>query len=487
MQIGEVVVETLDDSVTMEGTALRCTIRLVEIPTPIMGAQIKVISEYTEFVLTGTLSTIDYLLAGNITGVSPGMGQFGTQVAITGQDLIGLAGLSVTLKSVRLGSIEAEITQSSQDQVVVRASTGTAGNVDIRLNSTQTLSNGVILDGPYNFLGNGWTQLTDGKIDSIIPPAAQEGSVILLCGSSILGGGSAITMVSILGLESSNFSATLVAPVIGMPASECITATVPAPPSSDPPPQQGGVNLTSNTQAIVEAQSGVQFQYASITTVTPSEGQEFTQVTISGFHLLSGYSEAEVTPEVFLSGVMATVTNYSPTEIIVQAAPSSMTDIPGDVNIQVTRFEVTSVITLFNSWTYRTSGEIYTVTPSFGQYGTYITVGGNNLLGYGTSLQLALVTITGGSPVAAQVISSSSSQVVLEVPLPSNMSYVGPASIELRSDNGAQITGVDVFEYRVRGEVTGVSPSSGQNGTRGKLIHALQVEYEGVGLIYQCP
>ena len=462
---------------SVELSGFFCIIRLVEIANPIPGAQIEIISNYTDFVLSGDLSTVDYFLAGNITGVNPGMGQFGTQVTITGENLVGL-GAGVTLKSVQLGNVEGDVVQSSQDQVIVRAANGILGDVDIQINSTQTFGGGDVLDGPYNYLPNGWTQVADGNITNIVPPAAQEGAVILLCGDDLLGGGSVITNISILGMESSSFSATLVTPVAGLTVQECINATVPAPPLTEPAPQQGGVNLTSDTQAVVQTQGQVLFRYASITSVSPNEGQEFTRVTISGFHLLSGYNESDVTPQVYLSGVVANVTSYSPTEIVVRASPSDTVDVTGDVTIQVTNFNITSVISLLNSWTYRTSGKIETVTPPFGQYGTHVTINGTNLLGYAANLQQASVTTVGGSPVIAQVISSSSSQVILEIPIPSNASYVGNASIELMSENGAQIFGADVFEYRVSGEVTGVSPTSGQNGTRGKCIHALQIRLE---------
>ena len=454
-------------------------VRLVEITSRMAEAQIECVTEYTKFVLKGTLSTIDYRLAGNVTGVSPGTGQFGTRVTITGQDLVGV-GQGVTLKSVRLGNAEGEIVQSSQGQIIIRAPTGIPGNVDIRINSTQMLE-GVadVLDGPYNYLPNGWMQMPDGNITTIVPPAAQEGSAILLCGNNLLGGGSVITAVSILGSESSNFSTTLVMPIPGLPAPECINATVPAPNSLEPAPQQGGVNITSDTQAVVRTQGEVLFRYASITSVNPSKGQEFTRVNITGFHLLSGYNESEVTPEVYLSGVKGNVTSYAPTEIVVQASSSDTINVTGDIIIQVTKFSITSVVYVNNSWTYLSPGKIENVTPSFGQYGTHVTISGTNLLGYAANLQKASVTAVGGSPVIAQVINSSSSQVILEIPMPSNASYVGNASIELTSENGAQIYSADVFEYRARGEVTEISPASGQNGTRGEWIHALQIELKG--------
>ena len=42
------------------------------------------------------------------------------------------------------------------------------------------------------------------------------------------------------------------------------------------------------------------------------------------------------------------------------------------------------------------------------------------------------------------------------------------ADIVLYADNGAEVKGTGLFEFRKRGSINQVSPASGQNGTFGK-------------------
>ena len=45
---------------------------------------------------------------------------------------------------------------------------------------------------------------------------------------------------------------------------------------------------------------------------------------------------------------------------------------------------------------------------------------------------------------------------------------VGMADIVLFADNGAEVKGIGLFEFRKKGSINRVSPASGQNGTSGK-------------------
>ena len=394
------------------------------------------------------------------------MGQLGTQVTINGMNLIGFGMLSLSLSQVLLGGNQAEIISSFQTQVVVRASSGQVGPGDVQLNSTQVV-NGVVLNGPYTFMAGGWNQLQDGQITEITPPAAQAGSLIYLCGNHLLGGGNSTANVTIIGTAATNFSSSLISdPVSGSPT-ECISAVVP---SNSSGLTMGGVNLTADTNAIIMTQPGITFEYASINPPSPAVGQEFTQVVISGTQLLSGYSTS-VTPMVYLSGVPAKVITSTPQQVTVSAGipPQSVLNTIGDVKISVNSSGLTFTVSRPGAWTYRVPGQIATVSPSYGQQGTRITITGSNLLGYGNTLARANFTRTGTTPVAATIISFSSTQVVLSVPTPANVGYTGNATIELIADNGARVTGDDAFEYRVAGTITAVHPSSGQNGTFGEL------------------
>ena len=467
--VGGVQVMRFNPSVLSEDFSL-FTIRLVEIDSEILQAPINLVTQYGT-VFPFQSHTINYRLAGNITSVSPSTGQRGTLVTITGSNLLGhgdesmsLNIGSVTLHQVELGTNQAEVISSSQTQVVVRAGTGPAGVGNVRLNSTQTV-NGIVLNGPYTFLAGSWTQREDGLVTEITPPAAQAGSTVFLCGTSLYGGGSSIINATVIG-NVANFTSSLVSdPIPGSPT-ECVSAIVPAASGTT----MGAVTLTANTNALIESQTGVTFQYASINSPTPSSGQSYTQVTITGTELLSGYGDSQVTTAVFLSGVQATVINASPQQVIVTAGvpPMSAINTPGGVVIRVTISGLSFQVALQGAWTYLSEGQINMTDPSFGQRGTRITLNGMNLLGYGSQLTAANILGTGSTSATATIVSGSATEVVLGMPSPVMAGYTGPATIELIADNGARVTGMNMFEYRTEGVITAVQPTSGQDGTFGK-------------------
>ena len=432
-------------------------------------------TQYQQFDLPVSL---DFYLQrpGVIESVVPSQGQRGTVVTITGRRLLGLGG-SISLSRVLLGETEADITgdRNNENTIQIRAGgRGMPGNVSITINTTHTFTPGVF-DGPYIFLANAWVLLEDVLVRDIVPPAAQPGKAVLLCGDRLLGGGNTISTLLLASQTTSQFNSTPLA--LESPASiseECVTAVVPTPQPGAM--VTGRVVLTANTGAIVESTNN--FTFAAINSVSPVRGQPGTVVTITGVALLSGYDTA--TPTVYLSGVQASVMTYDSTTVIVMAAipPSpegsgsggtmTVSDLygtAGDVEIVVpanftspTSFSVS----VESRWTYLTPGEITSVSPAFGQFRTQIRINGSNLLGYGSALVRATV---GG--VDANIENTTESQVVLLTPdLGSNRQNV---TIMLFSNSGAVIRGEDLFEYRERGTVMGTEPSRGQNGTYGEF------------------
>ena len=497
VQVGGVNVEVLASQVVGVGYTSNFFIRLVHVPSAILNAPISIISQYGT-VFTITTDLINYELAGNITSVIPPTGQKGTLVTIQGNNLIGLGALEIQITSVTFGGIAAEIISATQSKVIVRVASGAAGPGIIQLNSTQYSDvNGAELPGPYNSVSGLWTQLTDGIITALVPPAGQAGQIVYICGTSLRGGGVTITNVSIAGVPAQIFSQTLVnISDPGLPP-ECLSAIIP---NIDVAllPLKGSVNLTANTEAVVTTQDSLLFEYANISSVNPNQGQEYTYVTIRGIQLLSGYNNLTMTPQVYLSGVQAIVHNYTQNKIIVQASPLNQTNVTnqlGDVEIKVTQYGLTFTVFLANGWSYLTPGEITSVDPPTGQYGTYINITGTNLLGYGTTLQLAIFlgsstgNVVNDPIVTAEIKSFSDFVIILSVPRPANVNYTGFIDIHLIADNGAQVRGQGVFRYLEKGRIVSVSPSEGQRGTYGKLIlliYSIQsLDFKGVFPLHQ--
>ena len=437
------------------------------------GASFVLVTQYQQFALQRSLN-FELQQPGTIASVIPSRGQRGTRVTIRGNRLLG-SGDFISLSRVLLGQIEAEIIGDLQNSEVIEIRAGRGGipgNVSLTINTTHDFPRETTLfPGPYTYLENAWMQLEDGLVRDIIPPAAQPGRTVLLCGDRLLGGGNTISTLLLAGETLSMFNSTPSALMSSTSISqECITAVVPTPSAAG---ITGRVTLEADTGALVESSNT--FAFADITSVTPQRGQPGTIVTISGVALLSGYTMA--TPTVYLSGVQATLLSYSSTRVVVRAANppppvgsgmmSTLDDLfgmAGDISIVVTSTLTnltTFSVSVESSWTYLAPGEITGISPSFGQFRTRIEINGTNLLGYGSSLLNATI-----EDVNAIIVSNATSQVVLLAP------DLGPnqqnATIILFSDSGAVIIGENLFDYREQGVVLNTDPSQGQNGTYGE-------------------
>ena len=469
--IGDLTLERLDT----QGTSLKYAGRFPNFQGS-SSAPIQIVTQYQTFRLDAFLS-FNLNTPPLISAVMPNMGQRGTNVLITGDDLIG-PGRTVAISRVRLGESDAEIDldRSNRMMIRVRATSGTPGVVDVRINTTDTFE-GVMYDGPYLSLRGGWTQLEDGNITDIIPPAAQLGRIILLCGVNLLGGGTSITAIqhgsnTQLQLQTSPSPSTP-----PLPGSECLMAQIPL--------MVQGVNesvitITSDTGSTVVSISN--FTISTIESVSPSRGQPGTVVTIQGQGLLSGYSDA--TPTVYLSEVLAMVLRSSNSEVVVRAGilpnvrprintttnatipPPQIFGVMGSVVIEVPNpldpdnliFNVSNA----TGWQYEEAGVLDSAFPGFGQYGTIINVNGSNLLAYGTSLTHATI---GG--VNATVLDGATN-VLVQLVVPDS-STIGFVDVILFSDTGASVRGVGIFEYRERGVILSAMPDRGQRGTRGEF------------------
>ena len=431
--------------------------RFPNFDTPVSGAGVVIHTQYQQFDI---IRSFNLELAGNITDVNPRWGQRGTNVVIRGLRLLGGSRSNeVSGVMVRLGSTAATVTgQISDTEIRVTVNSGTPGIATVRINTTQTIrvfssQQFLSFDGPYTYQVDAWTQLQDGQVTNIVPLAAQPGRDVMLCGDRLLGGGTTISSVTLAGQTISEFSLTPLNTTGNLTdaGSECISISLPVAP--------GGTNniatIIADTGAVID--STQTFTYAEIRNVSPMRGQFGTRVTISGVSLLSGYNSVD--PQVYLSGVQARVMSVSSNTIVVEAQmppemdpvsaqpmspESSIFGVSGSVEILVNSpFLLTFNVSTDSAWTYEHSGEIESVSPPFGQFGTRVTIQGVNLLGYGTTLTRVTLNDTN-----AIVVEASNATVVLIAPY---LDSFGLVTIALFSDSGAVVRGEELFEYRQRG------------------------------------
>ena len=295
-----------------------------------------------------------YMPSGNVAGVSPSSGQMGTRVTITGT---GLRGWGNHVVNVTLAGVSAQnISTEADTQVIVVAGYSSSSSSSPQ-NVVLTSDSGAVVTG----LGL-WSYLTQGSVTSVSPSVGQEGTVVTIVGSGLLGGGANAVSVTLSGVAAGLVSCSNTTCIVNALANN-IGAGL------------GDVVIVSNTGAVVTGTGA--FTYSTVGTislVTPSQGQWGTLVSITGQRLLGGGSNLT---SVQLSGVaVSTIISVSDTLIVVRAGPASLLGV-GAVSLVSNSG---AVVVQTGGWSYVTASVITSVSPHSGQIGTIVTIQGTNLL-----------------------------------------------------------------------------------------------------------
>ena len=321
-----------------------------------------------------------------ITEVKPDKGQVGTKVIIAGERL--LAGGS-DLSTITLAGVAAayEAGTGSDSEVTVVVKSGgeadKAGDVVLTADSGATVT-----------LDNGFTYIETGAITGANPDNGQEGTALVITGTNMLGGGSKLVSVKLVGVEVNEITES---------NNGNVTVVVDTRASAG----KGDVVLVADTGAIVTKVDG--FSYLAQQTVekiTPAKGQVGTKVTVTGTALLGGGAKVE---SVTLAGAAAaSVDEESDTKIVVTVNDST----PAKGVILITADTGAFVSSDADSWEYLENGEITSVNPARGQINSAVILRGDRLLGGGDSI--ASVTLAG---VAATIESGNNSIIELKAGL----------------------------------------------------------------------
>jgi hypothetical protein len=174
-------------------------------------------------------------------------------------------------------------------------------------------------------------------------------------------------------------------------------------------------------------------------------------VTISGVGLLGG--DTAIT-SVLLDGVEVTqIVSSNNSAIVVIAARSSASNVSGAVRISA---DTGFFFELPSAFQYLDEGIVVAVEPSTGQLGTRVVITGTDLRGSGDRV----VAVTLANVPTALV--NESNTVVHVV---ATEGSAGSGDVVLISESGATVTKANGWTYLPRGNVTAVSPNSGQHGT----------------------
>lgn len=372
-------------------------------------------------------SGFSYLRPGQIQDVSPVSGVAGARVTIFGSRLCG-GGQQVA--RVTLLGLEAQVLAGGTCNrvTVVAADFGASATGDVIIES----DTGAVITGTDRF-----TYIADGNITQVTPSAGQDGTIVLIEGNRLLGGGTraaSVTFDGVAGFVHHSNDSAVAARVFGGP----------------PDGSRGDIVVTSDTGVSVRRVNG--WTYSGISSISPNSGQRGTVVTIRGTALLASGTDVDTIrlSEVLVSSVLSA----SDTEIVVVAGPEIVErEIPGAVTITANNGQVVS---RSDAFTYLLPGQINAVLPSSGQQQTRVTIRGTNLFNYGT--EIVNVTLAG---TAATIEYGNNTEIVV-IAEPSSAVQ---GDVVINTDTGGQVVLVDGWQYVAVASISSVSPGIGQYNT----------------------
>ena len=400
----------------------------------ISGPIILVFDDGAVFDSQGVLFT--YLQV-NVVSVSPSSGQYRTRVTIQGTGLLA-GGLSISAMNLSNVAVENVISQTNTEIIAsaaaFNAANTAAGDIVYTLDTEAQVT-----------IPASWSYVSPGEITSVDPVSGNRGTVVTIMGRNMLGGGAQANTVYLNSI----------------PAEEVLISSdslIQVKAGGGPMQSSGNVTIVADTEAELTSQTNL-FAYrepGSVNSISPSTGQYGTKVNVSGLRFDDGEGIRIIT----VAGVQADIESSTSTSVIVTLQrPSQLGSFEGQVVIESNQGTITQSLQIF---TYLQEGFIATLTPTQGQRGTRITLNGVDLRGGGSSVQSATIA---GTP--ADIMSQTNTEVVLMAgENAASLSNQVMGDIVLTADTGAQVTRVSSWTYVRYGNISSVTPTIGQYGTR---------------------
>ena len=370
---------------------------------------------------------------GQITSVSPSVGQFGTRVDITGSNLLQNAALNIS--SVTLAGVEASIIgEPSDSRIMVQAQDGSGGVTGV---AEITLVSGAEITSDTNF-----QYLERGQITRVTPDNGTVRTRVEITGTNLLGGGTTVTDVFLNGVR-----ATMV-------SSNSTSVNVIA--NEGTPGPAGSVEIISNTGANVTGVSLWTYEdLGNITSIDPPVGQQGVEVRIAGNSLLGGLA-SQIT-SCFLADIPGEVISFS-NELVVCRAGFNSTARSGNVRLTtdtgpVIRSDATLTFTYY-------AASIDSIEPTNGTNGTYVNIRGLNLFGFPGS-NFTVENVMFGSVNVTEITVISGNDIRVRVG-PSDVTYND--TVRVISTSGAFVELENAWSYTEPGRVMRVEPVFGFPG-----------------------
>ena len=405
------------------------------------------LSDVSYIMDTGAVITIAnswrYVVPGEILSVTPTEGSMGTLVTIMGNNLFGGGNMAEMVILNSMPAIEIVVNFESLIQVLAGPSTTALqpGNVQV-ISDT-----GAVTESTSAVV---FEYLEPGRITTLTPNRGQNGTTVQV-GGSYLHNGEGIRRVLLAGVEAEITNIAQDIQTSGIPTTIDLVARRP----SSLGAFSGPVVVEShfNTTTV----SNLNFTYITeglILSISPITGQNGTIVTISGLDLPGG---GNVVQRVYLVGVEATILSRNQTVITVRAGESQA----GGTGAVVLRSDTNAYVERPNAWTYIAQGEVTSVSPQMGQFGTRVTISGQRLL-LGAS---ALQSVSFDNISAYDIISTSDTAVSIRVGRPTSTAAFTSNSITFRSVSGGVLYEEFTWNFTEASRITEVSPGMGTSLT----------------------
>lgn len=396
--------------------------------------------------------TFTYTSEGNISDVSPPEGAEGSGVLIQGTDLRP-SGTVITGVTIGGSPVSRIVTESDTEVSVIVGPAPENGGINATIIITAN-DGSIVRGGNFTYLDL-----------AVSLPDLDQGQL----GTQV--------RVSLPNDEAFRPSLTLVAK-IGEQTAETIASSVPNGTIDVSTPRAGQVG-TYKTDVTVEGIDGrvarlrngfMYIEEGVIFFVTPNSGQQGTRIQLVGQNLLGG-GNSIVTARVGERGGLETnavVTNSSNStvniEIMNNLPAGSSYPLLGDITLVA---NTGATIIHIGGFTLVQPGEISSVTPMQGQFGTVVTIVGSNLLNGGTREDISSVTLSEKDVLEILDVPSppSDSQVTVRA----NTSTEGePGQVIITLMTGVRIITPEfvTFQYLAPGRIDVLEPDRGTVGTR---------------------
>jgi hypothetical protein len=396
---------------------------------------------------TDAAGTFQYCVTPTITTVAPTTGAAGTQVTITGTNLIGANNVDAT---IRFGGVVAStVLFASNTQFIVLAPAGPTGQVVVDATTCGGTGQATTL----------FSYCAQPVVNSILPTNGAAGDEVTIFGTGLIGANGVRGTVT--------FGTTTASVIDALPNGTQMTVTAPSGFTQGQTVNVrvatcGGTSATSPT-TLFTYQTSTTCVAPTITSLSPSAAAAGQQLTVSGTNLIGNDGSTGI---VRVGGAVATLIAATPTQLVVTVPPGA-----GTVGVSVQTCGGTAQSS--SLFTYCVTPSLTSVTPGSGAAGSTVILQGTNLLGAnGQNPTVAF----GNSP--ATVVDQTATQ--LTVVAPAGIAAGTTVNVRVTTCGGTSNSLPFQYVSTTQFDVTSVTPSAGPN-TGGQVLSITGTGLNGTG------